>query len=92
VFIISLLINWGMWFERFNIVVTSLSKNYLPANWAEYHPTFIEIGMFVGTLGMFAFGVLLFFRYIPMIAISEIKMVSKFDKPQVVPHKEKSHE
>jgi molybdopterin-containing oxidoreductase family membrane subunit len=69
-----------MWFERFNIVVTSLSKNYIPANWASYSPTIIEIGLFVGTLGMFSAGVLLFFRYIPMIAISEIKSVSKHDK------------
>jgi molybdopterin-containing oxidoreductase family membrane subunit len=82
VFVISLLINLGMWYERFNIVVTSLSKNYLPASWAAYHPTSVEIGFFVGTLGMFTAGVLLFFRYIPQIAISEVKMVSKFNKQQ----------
>lgn len=82
VFAISLLINIGMWYERFNIVVTSLSKNYLPASWAAYHPTWVEIGFFVGTLGMFSAGVLLFFRYIPQIAISEVKMISKFNKQQ----------
>ncbi len=82
VFVISLLINVGMWFERFNIVVTSLSKNYLPANWAEYHASWIEIGFFVGTLGMFAAGVLLFFRYIPLIAIHEVKMISKYNTQQ----------
>lgn len=82
VFVISLLINLGMWYERFNIVVTSLSKNYLPASWAAYHPTMVEIGFFVGTLGMFTAGVLLFFRYIPQIAISEVKMVAKFNKQQ----------
>ncbi len=82
VFAISLLINLGMWYERFNIVVTSLSKNYLPASWAAYHPTWVEIGFFVGTLGMFSAGVLLFFRYIPQIAISEVKMVSKYNKQQ----------
>lgn len=82
VFVISLLINLGMWYERFNIVVTSLSKNYLPASWAAYHPTSVEIGFFVGTLGMFTAGVLLFFRYIPQIAISEVKMVAKFNKQQ----------
>ena len=64
-----------MWFERFNIVVTSLSKDFLPSNWVSYSPTYIEIGVYVGTLGLFATGVLLFFRYIPMIAISEIKSV-----------------
>jgi molybdopterin-containing oxidoreductase family membrane subunit len=82
VFVISLFINLGMWFERFNIVVTSLSKNYLPANWASYHPTIVEIGFFVGTLGMFFAGVLLFFRYIPQIAISEVKMISKYNTQQ----------
>jgi molybdopterin-containing oxidoreductase family membrane subunit len=82
VFTISLLINLGMWFERFNIVVTSLSKNYLPASWAEYHPTLVEIGFFVGTIGMFSAGVLLFFRYIPQIAIAEVKMISKYNTQQ----------
>ena len=73
--LVSLVINLGMWFERFNIVVTSLSKDFLPSNWVDYSPTYIEIGVYVGTLGLFATGVLLFFRYIPMIAISEIKSV-----------------
>ena len=82
VFTISIIINIGMWFERFNIVITSLSNDYLPANWVEYSPSIIEIGMFVGTLGMFFAGVLLFFRYIPMIAIAEIKSVMKFNKPR----------
>ncbi len=76
-FIISIIINIGMWFERFNIVITSLSMDYLPSNWASYSPTITEIGVFVGTLGIFAAGILLFFRYIPMIAISEVKSVLK---------------
>ena len=74
-FIISIIINIGMWFERFNIVVTSLGNDYLPANWASYSPTLTEVGVYVGTLGFFTVGVLLFFRYIPMIAISEVKSV-----------------
>lgn len=81
VFVISIIINIGMWFERFNIVITSLSRDYLPSSWVSYSPSWVEIGFFVGTLGMFAAGVLLFFRYIPIIAISEIKSVAKFDKP-----------
>lgn len=76
-FIISLLINVGMWFERFNIIVTSLSKDYLPSSWVTYSPTWVEIGVYVGTLGMFVAGVLLFFKWIPMIAISEVKSVLK---------------
>ena len=78
VFIISILINVGMWFERFNIVVTSLSKNYLPSAWASYSPTFVEVSVYLGTLGIFIFGVLLFFKYIPMIAISEVKAVNRY--------------
>ncbi|MBN1819681.1 MAG: polysulfide reductase NrfD [Prolixibacteraceae bacterium] len=92
VFVISIIINVGMWFERFNIVVTSLSRDYLPANWATYSPTWVELGFFVGTLGLFITGVLLFFRYIPMIAISEIKSVSKFNKPRKDYLKHTGHE
>jgi len=80
VFIISLIINLGMWYERFNIVITSLTKDYLPSSWAAYKPTFVEIATYIGTLGIFACGVLLFFRYVPMIAISEVKSVLKFQK------------
>jgi molybdopterin-containing oxidoreductase family membrane subunit len=78
VFIISILINIGMWFERFNIVITSLSKDYLPSAWASYSPTFVEVAVYLGTIGIFIFGVLLFFKYIPMIAISEVKAVNKY--------------
>ena len=77
VFIISLFINLGMWFERYVIVVTSLSKDFLPASWASYEATVTEFGIFVGTLGIFSLGVLLFFRYLPMIAMSEIKGILK---------------
>jgi len=74
--IISLFINLGMWFERFNIVITSLTKDYLPSNWVEYKPTIIDIGVYAGTIGIFLCGVLLFIRYIPMMAISELKSVN----------------
>jgi molybdopterin-containing oxidoreductase family membrane subunit len=74
-FCISIIINIGMWFERYNIIVTSLSKDYLPSSWATYSPSIVEVGVFVGTIGIFATGVLLFFRYIPMMAISEVKGV-----------------
>jgi molybdopterin-containing oxidoreductase family membrane subunit len=75
--LISLIINLGMWLERYNIVVTSLSKDYLPSNWVSYSPTVIDIGVFAGTIGLFAMGVLLFMRYIPMMAISELKSVAQ---------------
>jgi molybdopterin-containing oxidoreductase family membrane subunit len=79
-FAISLFINLGMWYERFNIVVTSLAQDYLPSSWTTYDPTIVEVGIYVGTLGIFSVGVLLFFRYVPMIAISEVKSVLKLNK------------
>jgi molybdopterin-containing oxidoreductase family membrane subunit len=82
VFIISILINVGMWYERYVIVVTSLSKEFLPASWAPYHPTMVEVGFYVGTIGMFSAFVLLFFRFIPQLAIHEIKMISKYNEQQ----------
>jgi Ni/Fe-hydrogenase subunit HybB-like protein len=74
--IVSIFINIGMWLERFNIVITSLNKDYLPSNWVSYTPTHIDVGVFLGTIGLFACGVLLFMRYIPMMAISELKSVA----------------
>jgi len=82
VFAISICINIGMWLERYIIIVTSLTKDFLPANWAEYHPTLVEIGFYVGTIGMFSAAVLLFFKYIPQIAIHEVKMISKYNTQQ----------
>ena len=83
VFVISLIINLGMWFERFNIIVTSLSKDYLPSSWTTYTPSWVEIGLFIGTLGIFGTGILLFFNFLPMIAISEVKGVLHLGKKNV---------
>lgn len=80
VFIISIIINIGMWFERYVIVVTSLTKDLIPSNWVNYSPTNVEIGLFIGTLGFFVLCILLFFRYLPMIAMSEIKGVLKYSQ------------
>jgi len=91
VFIISIFINIGMWFERYVIVVTSLSKDYIPANWSEYSPSIVEIGTYIGTLGIFVFGVLLFIRYIPMMAMSELKMILK-GTSIITNTKQKDHE
>lgn len=77
VFIISIIINIGMWFERYVIVVTSLSKDFLPSSWAAYHPTIYDKLFFIGTLGLFLLGLLIFFRFIPMMAISELKGILK---------------
>jgi molybdopterin-containing oxidoreductase family membrane subunit len=77
VFIMSIIINIGMWFERYVIVVTSLSKDFLPSSWAAYHPTIYDKAFFLGTLGIFFLGLLIFFRFIPMMAISELKGILK---------------
>ena len=71
----SILINVGMWFERFVIVVSSLANDFMPANWDYYSPTFFDIATFVGSFGLFFTGFLLFLRFLPMIAVSEVKGV-----------------
>ncbi|HEX7344479.1 MAG TPA: NrfD/PsrC family molybdoenzyme membrane anchor subunit, partial [bacterium] len=80
VFAISLLINVGMWFERFNIVVSSLQRDYLPSSWAGYSPTIIEIATLAGSFGLFFTCFLLFCRFLPMIAVAEVKGVLKYGR------------
>lgn len=76
-FIISIFVNIGMWFERFVIVVTSLHRDYLPSSWTMYKPTIVEVGLYVGTLGVFFTLFFLFIRVFPVIAIAEVKSVLK---------------
>jgi len=72
-FVLSILVNIGMWLERFVIIVTSLHRSYLPSTWVMYRPTIIEVGTLVGSFGLFFTCFLLFIRLLPMIAIWEIK-------------------
>ncbi len=72
---ICILVNVGMWFERFVIVVTSLSRDYLPSAWGYFKPTPVDICTFAGTIGLFFTLFLLFCRYLPMVAIAEVKTV-----------------
>jgi molybdopterin-containing oxidoreductase family membrane subunit len=72
-FAISILINVGMWFERFVIIVTSIHRDYLPSSWAGYTPTLIEILTLTGSFGLFFTLFLLFIRFVPVIAIAEVK-------------------
>ena len=76
-FIISIFVNIGMWFERFVIIVTSVHRDYLPSSWVMYSPTFIEVGIFVGTIGLFFTCFLVFARVFPVIALAELKTVIK---------------
>jgi Ni/Fe-hydrogenase subunit HybB-like protein len=75
--VISIIINIGMWFERFVIIVSSLAQDYLPSSWVGFTPTIIDVGIYVGTFGIFFCGFLLFIRYIPIIAISEVKGLTR---------------
>ncbi len=80
-FIASILINVGMWFERF-VIVVSLASDYLPSSWDYYSPTIWDVATFVGSFGLFFTLFLLFAKYVPMIAISEVKGVL----PEADPH------
>jgi molybdopterin-containing oxidoreductase family membrane subunit len=81
-FIISIFVNIGMWFERFVITVTSLNRDFLPASWRYFTPTFFDFLFFFGSFGLFFTLFLLFVRFLPVIAISEIKSVM----PKANPH------
>ena len=76
-FVISIIINIGMWFERFDIIVIDLSRDYLPSSWAMFTPTFVDIGIFIGTIGFFFVLFLLYARTFPVIAQAELKTILK---------------
>jgi hypothetical protein len=82
VWIVSIFVNIGMWFERFVIIVTSLHRDYLPSSWGYFTPSWVDIMTFVGSFGLFMTLFLLFIRFLPVIAISEVKGVT----PQADPH------
>ena len=82
VFVLSILVNIGMWFERFVIVVTSLHREFLPSNWDYFKPTWVDICTYLGTFGLFFTCFLLFIRFLPLVAIAEVKGVT----PQADPH------
>lgn len=80
-FIIGVLVNVGMWFERFVIVVTTLSRDFLPSSWDYYKPTLVDIGILLGSFGLFFTLVILFIRSLPVVSISEVKAVVKGSQP-----------
>jgi Ni/Fe-hydrogenase subunit HybB-like protein len=75
VFVLSLLVNVGMWFERFVIIVTSLHRDFLPSSWAMYRPTIVEVSTLLGSFGLFFTCFLIFCRILPVIAMGEVKAV-----------------
>ena len=76
-FIISIIVNIGMWFERFVIIVTSLHRDYLPSSWAMFYPTFYDVGMYLFSFGFFFTAYLLFSKYFPVINMAEVKSILK---------------
>lgn len=76
-FFVALVINIGMWFERFDIIVINLSKGRTPSSWTLFSPTFVDIGIFIGTIGFFFVLFLLYARTFPVIAQAEVKSILK---------------
>jgi hypothetical protein len=71
-FVLALVVNIGMWLERFVIVIISLHRDFMPSSWHEYYPTFWDYATFLGTIGFFLACMFLFLRVLPMISISEV--------------------
>ena len=87
-FFASLFVNIGMWFERFVITITSLAQDFLPSSWGWFEPTWVDILTFLGSFGLFMSLFLLFIRFLPILAISEIKGVM----PEADPHAGHGHD
>ncbi|MFT4521378.1 MAG: Ni/Fe-hydrogenase subunit HybB-like protein [Bacteroidia bacterium] len=77
IFMMSIIVNIGMWFERFVIIVTSLHRDYLTSSWVMYSATIVEVGIFIGTLGLFFTCFFLFAKFLPVINMSEVKSIIK---------------
>ncbi len=75
IFAVSLVVSVGMWLERYIIVVVSLHRDFLPSSWGMHSPTFFEVSMFVGTIGMFFMLLFLFVRFLPVISIFEMRTI-----------------
>jgi len=76
-FIISIIVNIGMWFERFVIIVTSLHRDYLPSSWSMFYPTIYDVGEYVFTFGFFFTAFFLFAKFFPVINMAEVKSIVK---------------
>jgi len=73
-----------MWFERFVIIITTLTRDFLPSSWDAFKPTWVDIAMLIGSFGLFFTLFLLFCRFLPMVAMAEVKTVM----PEAHPHGE----
>jgi Ni/Fe-hydrogenase subunit HybB-like protein len=77
VFILSIVVNIGMWFERFVIICTSLNRDFLPSSWTMFYPTMYDVGVYLFTFGFFFTCFLLFAKYFPVINMAEVKSIIK---------------
>jgi molybdopterin-containing oxidoreductase family membrane subunit len=76
-FVVSILVNVGMWLERFNLIVISQHRDFLPSSWAMFYPTIVDGTIFFGTLSFFAFLYLIFLRVVPFVPVSEVKELAR---------------
>jgi len=74
---LSIIVNIGMWFERFVIIVVSLHRDFIPSSWAMFYPTWVDVSVFIGSIGLFFTMFLLFLRVLPSVAIAEVKLLLK---------------
>ncbi len=91
-FLMSIFVNIGMWFERFVIIASTLARDYLPSSWSYYTPTWVEIGLFIGTLGLFSTCYLIFTRIAPVVAVAEVKSILKTAGDQYTGPKAHAHQ
>jgi molybdopterin-containing oxidoreductase family membrane subunit len=82
-FIITIIVNIGMWFERFVIIVTSLHRDFIPSSWAMFYPTFYDVGVYLFSFGLFFTLFLLFSKFFPMINMAEVKSIIKSTSEKV---------
>lgn len=77
VFVLSIIVNIGMWFERFVIICTSLNRDFIPSSWTMFYPTMYDVGVYLFTFGFFFTCFLLFAKYFPVINMAEVKSIIK---------------
>jgi molybdopterin-containing oxidoreductase family membrane subunit len=80
-FALSIVVNIGMWFERFVIIVTSLHRDYLPSSWVMFYPTYVDVGDYLFSFGFFFTLFFLFAKFLPVINMAEVKAVLKSSNP-----------
>jgi Ni/Fe-hydrogenase subunit HybB-like protein len=91
-FFLSIVVNIGMWFERFVIIATTLARDFLPSSWSYYSPTWVEISIYTGTMGLFFTLYLIFCRVAPVVAVAEVKSILKVAGDQYIGPNAKAHD